>query len=573
MVTLPMARAAAALRPVPPPVTGPVGTPREIAGIDPVWLLLIPAIVIGTTIRLYPAFTSGGFPTGDGGLFLTMVRDLQAHHFALPAYTSYNHARIPFAYPPLGFYVAGLLQALTHLSIAQVFAIVPPLVMVFSLPAFALLARSLLTSNVAAVAAVFVFALLPDAYYPERMGGGITRSFGLLFALLTLHQLVLLYRRPTTARVALATLFATLTALSHPEWTLFVAYSAVILLCAMGRNRRGLISAAVVFGGALCLSAPWWLAVVTRHGFSPFLATLANSSSNSPWYGPPAALRGLHWTDGLGFPLTTALALLGLLACIASRRWLLPIWLVASFTVEARAYVERPVIVLALLAGVGIQGVLLPLLTRSGVPVGLREGNARGKQELAATNTGRPIDERPAWKGRVLPASVLGFLLFYLLGTTVAWDAGTTTQLSPADRQAMSWVQSHTPDSSRFFVVSVSKWGYTNPAEWFPALAERTNATNVLGYEWIPHAIALRDPAWNRALTCSSERAPCIDRWLRAHDRGVNYIYIPSDPVAPGKVGTAGNVCCRSLRASLDRFPGYVRVYDRRGVEIYHRGT
>jgi hypothetical protein len=28
-----------------------------------------------------------------------MILDLQANHFILPAYTTYNHAHIPFAYP------------------------------------------------------------------------------------------------------------------------------------------------------------------------------------------------------------------------------------------------------------------------------------------------------------------------------------------------------------------------------------------------------------------------------------------------------------------------------------------
>jgi hypothetical protein len=512
--------------------------------------LLAAAIAIGASIRLYPMISSSGFPTGDGGLFFSMVRDLRANHLALPEYTSYNHGHIPFAYPPLGLYAAAVAQGVTHLSSAQIFAILPPVITTLSFLAFALLARSLLDSNLARITAVFAFALLPDAYFPERMGGGITRSFGLLLALLTLHQLVLLFRRPAREHLLLATLFAALTILSHLEWTLFTAYSGAVLWWALARSRQAAVNGLAVFLGTLFLSAPWWLTVVARHGVGPFVATLTNSSGAFPWYGGPAAFLGLKWTEELGFPLVTALAALGLVSCLASRRWLLPIWLAASFTIESRAYVQRPVIIIALLAGVGASDVLAPLVRR----------------HIHLTGN----DHRAS----VLTVGLLAFMAIYLLGSSLAWDATSTTQLSRADRDAMAWARTHTAADAQFFVVSVSAWGYTNPAEWFPALAERSNVSTVPGYEWIPGAIGRRTVAWNRALLCSSQTAVCIEHWLERSAPAATYVYIPRGSTEPGQVDVSGEVglCCRPLRASLQRLHGYSTVYNRRGAEIFRRG-
>ncbi len=53
------------------------------------------------------------FPTAkvnDGGFFFSMTRDLEASNFRIPAFTTYNGGHIPFAYPPLGFYLAAILD-------------------------------------------------------------------------------------------------------------------------------------------------------------------------------------------------------------------------------------------------------------------------------------------------------------------------------------------------------------------------------------------------------------------------------------------------------------------------------
>ncbi|MFL5533059.1 MAG: hypothetical protein ACJ8BC_13910, partial [Gemmatimonadales bacterium] len=87
-------------------------------------LALALAVALGVAVRAYHVL-SQDFPLNDGGLFFAMVRDLQAAHFHLPAFTSYNGSGIPYAYSPLGFYLAGLLDAWTPLSLIDVFRWLP----------------------------------------------------------------------------------------------------------------------------------------------------------------------------------------------------------------------------------------------------------------------------------------------------------------------------------------------------------------------------------------------------------------------------------------------------------------
>src|SRR5687768_5017216 len=87
-------------------------------------LLLLAALVFGTWLRLNPALMAG-FPMNDGGMFYTMIQDLRVNHYLLPLHTTYNNLNIPFAYPPLPFYVAGFISDIFRISLLQVLLWLP----------------------------------------------------------------------------------------------------------------------------------------------------------------------------------------------------------------------------------------------------------------------------------------------------------------------------------------------------------------------------------------------------------------------------------------------------------------
>ena len=67
------------------------------------------AIAVGCIVRARPVLLAD-FPLNDGGLFFQMTEELQRAHYRLPMFTDYNALQIPFAYPPFGFYMAGLVS-------------------------------------------------------------------------------------------------------------------------------------------------------------------------------------------------------------------------------------------------------------------------------------------------------------------------------------------------------------------------------------------------------------------------------------------------------------------------------
>ncbi|MDO8752325.1 MAG: hypothetical protein Q7J80_00405, partial [Anaerolineales bacterium] len=99
---------------------------QELRGDDAGILILFTAIIFGTLFRLLPAWMAG-FPINDGGMFYTMIQDLQSNQYIPPLYTTYNNLNIPFVYPPLGFYIGTLISDLLNLS--------TPLVVIQWLPA------------------------------------------------------------------------------------------------------------------------------------------------------------------------------------------------------------------------------------------------------------------------------------------------------------------------------------------------------------------------------------------------------------------------------------------------------
>jgi len=107
------------------------------------------------------------------------------------------------------------------------------------------------------LAAVFAFALIPRGYIWLLMGGGVTRSLGLLFAILALYAVCRVYREGNRPAIAWAALFCGLTVLSHLETAWFLAFSIAIFFVAFGRTREAVINSAVIAAGTLLIAAPW----------------------------------------------------------------------------------------------------------------------------------------------------------------------------------------------------------------------------------------------------------------------------------------------------------------------------
>ncbi len=337
-------------------------SPNSKAG-DVVFAAL--AAVIGLLVRL-PASLAASFPLNDGGLFYQMILDLQHNGFRLPEFSTYNNGGIPFAYPPLAFYVTGFISSALHLDVISLLRIVPPVISALCVAAFYYLARSVLAPRQeTAIAATVAFALIPRGFEWQIMGGGITRSFGMLFALLTLRALYVMFSEHRPQNMIAVILCGSLTVLSHPEAAAQTALAAVILFLVLDRSRRGTLYAAICGVGIALLSAPWWANVLLHHGLSPFLAAAAAARAGTSVDLPARIFLTFRFqfTDKSFLPLIAVVGLLGLFAELGRARFLLPLWVTAPLFFEPRSAPQFMVIPLGMLAGIGLMDVLLPFFT------------------------------------------------------------------------------------------------------------------------------------------------------------------------------------------------------------------
>lgn len=213
------------------------------------------ATLLGGFVR-FAAPLDSDFPLNDGRLFYAMIQSLQASGYSLPAHFEFNGALFPFAYPPLGFYVAGFASDLLRQPLLNVVRWFPALVSAATVPAFYFLACGFLPSKTTSACATLAFAILPRGFDWLIMGGGITRAFGLLFGILTLACAQRLFTAPQPRLIFWTSGWAALAALSHPESALQAAF-ALLLLLFFNRSRANLAYALLAAALALLLTSPW----------------------------------------------------------------------------------------------------------------------------------------------------------------------------------------------------------------------------------------------------------------------------------------------------------------------------
>ena len=295
-------------------------------------LLLIAAMIFGSFVRFNPTIVYG-FTIKQGGMFAVMIDNLRQNHYLIPQYTTYNHLDIPYAYPPLGFYLGALAADLFGLSADQVLRWLPAFFASLSVLAFYLLASQLMKSKYQAAVSTLFFALMPRAFSWFVTGAGLTRSLGQFFMLLTLAAVVKLYKQGNRRDILWAGLFGGLTVMSHPEVALHTSIASVFLWVMLSRSRKGFIHSLGVAAVVLLITSPWWATVVSYHGIEPML----NAAQTGQKASAVLFLLFFAFTEE---PYATFLAILGLIGVVYSlirRDYLLPLWIVIPFIVEGRS--------------------------------------------------------------------------------------------------------------------------------------------------------------------------------------------------------------------------------------------
>lgn len=503
-------------------------------------LLVIVAIILGGWLRLHTAYQAG-FPSGDGGLFYVMIRALQNNGYKLPEFVRYNGLNIPFAYPPLAFYLAGGINSILKIPLIAVIQWFPAVVLTFSLFPFYRLSKTLLRSDFTSGIATLFYAFLPSGIFYLIQGGGITRSLGQLFLILAITNIYLVFTQPSRKYLFLAILFGSLVCISHPEATLHTIASASALWFLKARTRVGSINAIIIAGGVAVLTSIWWIPRVLTLGISPYLSA-AQTGLNSIYY----VLKALVIPPSMEAFLTiiALMAMIGIIIEIIRKNYTLPILYILPILIEPRGAATAASIFMAMLASIAMCDLVLPALSNL-------EGRFRQVQwDIPLQSQGVKI--------------LLAYLMLNLFLGMYNFDINIQNNtLSDENKQAFEWIQSHTPPDSLFIMIGDN---YDLTGEWFPLLAGRTNINTCQGQEWlgvrklsncIQTGISINDcPFSPSPLTCISSTA-------QTNNINYNYIYIIRR-AASVNLPKADN-----LIAEMERHVNYILVYHTENVYIF----
>lgn len=441
-------------------------------------LLLIVVIAAAVAFRLYLLATTD-FPINDGGLFYAFVEGIARTFPALPESVSYNGLTIPFAYPPLAFWIGALLAELGLAPLEVVRATPIAMNIVYIILFALLLLRSGRSALFTALALLFLCTMLRSFGW-LIMGGGLSRGLGAIFLLLTLLAIGIPGRERGPAlpawRVALAGAFVGCAILSHFEWGVDAA-AAVIASRALGSPsvkdfvRSNLIAGIV----AAMVVAPWLLLVIELHGVTPLLAAGGSSS-----WGLLAPIG--HLISFLLSSLTNPLILIGGVIALRRREYFWPVFFLLCLVLTPRHAFTPATLPLAVFCALAIIS-LYELMARRGA-------SPKRAAAIAAV------------------AAAAALLLQSYRGIT----AGSASY-RPLDREArtaMAWVAATHPGSA-FLVVTGQPWPLDASAEWFPILAHARSVNTVQGREWLPNRAFARwdemDIALKKSLSCQEALA------------------------------------------------------------------
>ena len=451
------------------------------------------------------------YPAMGGGLYLQTVEAIREAGFGYPkTIPYYTPEGIPFGYPPLGFFLAAIVETLLPVSGVSFARFVPVFFWILTPISVYWFASAWLDSTAERVIATSFVAVSPEVFRLHISAGGYVRGLALVLLVLGLRVGTDIFRETTPTsvpwrRVAVAGGLFAATLLTHPFYALFFGLSYLILYLVIDRSRRGLIAGAVVATTGLVLSSPWWGRFFTT--FRPELLRAAAQTHGGLGSAPLALVFRSTFVVAPQTNLLSiyyVLVLFGLLLYIAERRLAIPALVFGTVLVLYRA---RFVLLLGSIPAAHL------LWTRLAPAIASDERLPRLSSEHV----------RVAFVGLILLYSAGAGALYAHNGPKQYSAAGhepLPSFLTEADIKAADWLRTHTDPNATFVAVG-------SVAEWLPYLTKRTLLVSLWGAEWKGPGEFDRHFE-NQVALSRCETAACVSTVLSGLRESPDYVYVPN---------------------------------------------
>ena len=517
-------------------------TKRTVRRLKTIWfgelIWMAPALVAACLIY-YTYLTTHPYPAFGAGLFLEISEQISQHGYALPeTIPHYAPGGIPLAYPPLTFYLVAAIRDLTGLGPVAASRILPGFATVLYLFPVYLIARQVLPTRPQASFATLLVTVSPPILQWHISAGGLVRGYAFLFAVCGIYTGVKLFRTGDKLWVIPSLLFFSFTVLSHPLYTAFFVLTYLALFVSYDRTLSGLVAGAIVGFGAVLVTAPWWLQVVSAHGPEVFTAA-----------------AGTHGGIGKGVTGLAGSFISNPLAAGANAIWMLiPLGGVAYLLSERRYFVATWFVAVALLLGnarftffIGAFAAT-PLVFEVLIPLAKRETKSVANTRNAAV-----------FSIAIVATFGMGAGMMYATGQ-IESHAGSASQpafIEDSDVEAMEWVQTQTGENAQFVVMG-------DAAEWFPYVTERTIQIGPWGVEWkSPDAYQRQLSLFRDVSACGSEA--CLTSTLVGAGVNPDYVYVPKDDYTVRGMHHQPDA---GLRQDLVDSDQYELVFENEGVMV-----
>ena len=431
-------------------------------------VVLISSIILGIFLRLLPHVVMGfssNLPLNNGGLYLFFSEIIAQNNFSYPTYIPfYTENGVPFAYPPLIFYLLALVHQMFHIPLLMLFIYIPTIISIVCIFAFYFLVKELFSEKSLILVSTIIFALYPPLISYSAQGLFLVHGIGTLFFIIGLILVLRWMKCNNDTLIFFIGILFGLLLLSSPRCAF--AYSLVLLTVAfLNPWKKTFFGLALIGIIAALISAPWWITVIRNHGITVLL--------NGFMLRQPTAVSNvflnIYLYNFYNYQLSLmAICLLGLFYYIIKKEFFWPVLFLLLVISGGFGVVIIPLILIIILFSVGLLKVIFPAL----------------KYILNADTPTKTL----------LPLFFTILLLILILGGSYIQNRDffdyKYSSLKDDEKlhfEAMYWIQQNTENTSSFIVKDVIASEQKNQfwiGDWFPAVTHRKTLNTFYGNEW-----------------------------------------------------------------------------------------
>jgi hypothetical protein len=516
-------------------------------------IILFCIMTLGAIIR-NQFLQKSTFVINDGGMFMTMVKDLQDNGFKLPFFTTYNHLDIPYAYPPLSFYSVAILNNFLGIDLITLFRLFPLVFNLLSIPAFYLLAKELTGDyRLSLIATVFYSINIPGFEWLVS-GGGITRSPSHTYLLISLWGLLRFYRTRNLIFYVLALFTGSLMILHHIEYTTMLIYSMVLFSFGLLSNREKIKYILFFLIGLGILTSPYWITIVIRYGASPFIS--AFHTANFDIAKSMLNLILLFFKQDVFTGFINISAIFGMLYSLFTKKYKLLLWFIAIILFNPRSATRLSTIPVSIFAAIFLEKTLFPVFDQTtgiGYPKSNNSNIDYSKPKLSNGNLFIGL------------AIIISFSLCFIY---TFQNHSVLRSLQNNEITGLTWIKNNTPPNSQFIVLDPStSWENDQLGEWFPTLTERKSITTVQGTEWLPNFLfESQKMRYSDLRSCYFLGELCLESWMKRNNGDDSYIFLSNADCLNNN-----NICLNFFAFSIRNSHIFQTIFENEDVIVFKR--